>query len=103
MITELAKRQPLRLATAMMMMMMMSDATPPQQPAPKARVSSLDSSSSEIPPFQHIRKNATYSERACKNQPFIALFKTSDFMSLSTIANQRRIEIVLLTYLLNLA
>jgi len=74
MITELAKRQPLRLVTAMMMMMMMmmmTDATPPQQPAPKARVSSLDSSSSEIPPFEHIRKNATYSERACKNQPFI--------------------------------
>jgi len=79
MIKELAKRQPLRLMTVMMMMMMMmtTDAAPVQLPAPKAQVSSLGSSSSEIPPLEHIRKNATYSERACKNQPFIAFSKPS--------------------------
>jgi len=82
---ELAKRRPppqqlflLKLMRMMMMIMLMmlvmittTDSRPQhqqqQQPAPKARVSSTSSSSSDIPQMEHVQKNATYSERACKN------------------------------------
>ena len=58
---------PLLLLLLLLTMMNTTNGAPVQDTATKARVSSSTSSLSAIQQMEFIKKNATYSERACKN------------------------------------